>query len=70
MRRFDAVMHMGTRGGIQPVALGARAFLSLETKILAVADDRMGRGPKDALGAAVGPDREEMCVAGHCGDPP
>ena len=27
--------------------------------------NRLGGGPKDALGAAVGPNHEEMCVAVH-----
>jgi hypothetical protein len=51
--------------GIEPIALGARSFFILETKKRSISDYRLGGGPKDALGAAVGPNHEEMCVVVH-----
>jgi len=60
----------GAYAGIEPVALGARTFLIVETEKRSVSDDRLSRGPKDAFGTAVSPNHEEVGVDLHCGDPP
>jgi hypothetical protein len=59
--RLYAVTHMGACActGVEPVTLQVRLFLGLETEEPAVPHDRVGCGPEDAFGTAMGQDHKE-----------